>query len=143
MLWGVKFHSVGKTNQNRNKKMDLNITNVVDGCLQSAWVGVLQVCRQFKTMGMNFSRSSKLFKNTRLVNMIHCRMFNVSPKRNRVNESVWQTLVKASFHMEDKANSANELMLQLMAQQHLCNIFQTQMEVFSNVCSRFNQIRCI
>jgi len=121
--------------------MDLNIT----------WMGAYRVhgwefCKfvdSFKTMGMNFSRSSKLFKNTRLVNMIHCRMFNVSPKRNRVSESIWQTLVKASFHMEDKASSANELMLQLMAQQHLCNIFQTQMEVFPNVCSRFNQIRCI
>lgn len=85
-----------------------------------------------KTMGMKFSRSSKLFKNTRLVSMIHCKMSNVSPKRSRVSESVWQTLVKTSFHMEDKANGPNELMLFVaprMAQQHLCNIFQIQMEV--------------
>ncbi len=64
--------------------------------------------------------------------MIHYRMSNVSPKRSRVSELVWQTLVRTSFHMEDKANGANELMLfvaPLMAQQHLCNIFQIQMEV--------------
>jgi hypothetical protein len=64
--------------------------------------------------------------------MIHCKMSNVSPKRNRVNESVWQILVRTRFHMEDKTDGANELMLfvaPLMAQQHLCNIFQTQMEV--------------
>jgi hypothetical protein len=70
-----------------------------------------KVVASLETMGMNFSRSSKLFRNTRLVNMIHCRMFNVSPKRSRVNESIWKTLVRASFHMEDKANDANEFML--------------------------------
>jgi hypothetical protein len=28
--------------------MDLNITNVVDGCLQNVWVGVLQVSLEEK-----------------------------------------------------------------------------------------------
>jgi hypothetical protein len=91
-----------------------------------------KVVASLKTMGMTFSRSSKMFKNTRLVNMIHCKMSNVSPKRSRVSESVWQTLVRTSFHMEDKAKGAIESMLcvaPLMAQQHLCKIFQTRMEV--------------
>ncbi len=45
-----------------------------------------------------------MFKNLQFANMQCCKLSSVSPKGNKVSDLVWQTLMKASYLVEENNN---------------------------------------
>jgi hypothetical protein len=68
-------------------------------------IGKQELCKalpSFENISGNFARGTlKVFKSLQFVNMQCCKLSSVSPKGNRVSDLVWQTLMKASYHVEE------------------------------------------
>lgn len=68
-------------------------------------IGKEELCKAlpcFESISGNFARGMlKVFKSLQFVNMQCCKLSSVSPKGNRVSDSVWQTFMKANYPMEE------------------------------------------
>jgi hypothetical protein len=83
-------------------------------------IGKEDLCKalpSFESISRNFVRGTlKVFKNLQFVNMQCCKLSSVSPKGNRVSDSVWQTLMKSNYPMEENNNvDDNETLLFFVA----------------------------
>jgi hypothetical protein len=92
VLGNLKVESIGKMGFCDNKQTNLNIVLSMDAYKMPSWEFCM-VKTNPKTMGRNFATLLKLFKSIRLEKMEHYKMSNIGPKRSRVNESVWWTLM--------------------------------------------------
>lgn len=88
MLEDLKVESIGKMDFCDNKQTNLNIVLSMDAYKMHSWEFCM-VKTNPKNMGRNFATLLKLFKSTRFEKTKHYKVFNIGPKRSRVNESVW------------------------------------------------------
>ncbi len=88
MLGDLKVESIGKMDFCDYKQTNLSIVSSMDAYKMPSWEFCM-VKTNPKNMGRNFATLLKLSKSTRLNKMEHYKVSNISPKRSKVNESVW------------------------------------------------------
>jgi hypothetical protein len=87
VLGDLKVESIGKMDFCDNKQTNLNIVLSMDGYKMHSWEFCMVKINP-KNMGRNFATLLKLFKSIRFEKMKHYKVFNIGPKRSRVNESI-------------------------------------------------------